>query len=112
MFGNIDLHGAGLVTGAAKAAGLGEVFELGQALKQGRDEGADGTGIDAAVCVAADFAVDGAGIKARPAADAAKRFAVFGVGEDFGSPVVEKNQMEFFRPVFFTGLRGPPKMLV
>ncbi len=71
MFGDIDFYGADFVAGAAEAAGLREVLEFFQALEEGCDECADGAGVDAAVGVASDFAIDGAGIQTCAAADAA-----------------------------------------
>ena len=56
--------------------------------------------------MAADLAVDGAGVQAGAAANAAEGFAIFGIGEDFGSAVVEQDEMEFLGPVFFAGSAG------
>src|SRR5688572_19616101 len=64
VLGDVDLDGAGFVAGAAEAGGLGEVLEVAEALEERGDQRADGAGVDVAVGVAANLAVDGAGVKA------------------------------------------------
>src|SRR5580704_16047450 len=63
MPGDVDLDGAGFVAGTAQAAGLGQVFEFSESLEEGCDESADRAGINASVGVAADLAIDGAGVE-------------------------------------------------
>src|SRR5262245_19434806 len=79
--GDVDLHRARFVTRSAKAACLRKVLEIPKPLEKRRDQRADGAGIDAAVRVPADLAIDRAGVQARAAADAAKRLAIFLAGE-------------------------------
>ena len=53
------------------------------------ENGADGSGVDGAVGVAAGLAIDGAGVHAGGAADALEGLALAGTGEDGGAAVIE-----------------------
>src|SRR5947209_4978623 len=55
-----------------------------------------------------DFAIDGASIQACAAADTAQRLAIF-AGKNFSAPVIEENDVEFFRPIFLLRLARPAK---
>src|SRR5262249_51723449 len=69
-FWNLDFDWARRLTRATKARSVRQMMVCGQAVIKRREHGADWTSIDAAVGVAANAAINGAGIEARPAANA------------------------------------------
>src|SRR5207237_6102545 len=83
------------------------MFPIVQTAQVGRDDGADGTGVSRAIGVAADIAVDGTDVEAGAAADAVKRVALFGVGEELGAAVVEQYHVIVLRAIGFAGLTRP-----
>ena len=101
--GYVDVDRAAFEAGAAERAEFEHVLggvEVG--LEQRGQGGADGAGVDGAVGVAADFAVDGAGVEAGATAEAGEQVAV-GASEDVAAAVVEDDQVELFGTVGFVG---------
>src|SRR5690349_8199289 len=92
---DVDFHRTRFVARAAQAGRLRQILEITEPLKQRRDQRADRPGIDAAVRVSADLAVNRARVEARAAADAAQRLAIFLAREDFAAAVVDQDEMEF-----------------
>ena len=73
----------------------GSQVSLGDAVKLRRDDRANGPGVNPGIIVAADFAVHGAMIQARAAADAVQRLAFFRIGQQLRPAIVEQQQIEF-----------------
>src|SRR5262245_42115307 len=73
----------------------------GEAVVERREDCADRTGIDAAIRVPTDTAINRTSIEASAAADAEQAFAQ-GAAENPCATVVENDQMKFLRPVEFT----------
>ena len=69
------------------------------------DDGADRPGVDRAVGVAADLAVDGAGVQARAAADAVQRLLAR-AAQDVRAPVVDDDQVQLRGTVAVVGRAG------
>src|SRR5205814_2364448 len=86
------------LTRAAQRRGMRQVGIVLDAVVKRRQDAADRTGVDAAVSVPADAAIDGARVEARPAANAlqalAKRRA-----EHARPAVVDDDEMELLGPV-------------
>src|SRR5207247_2236636 len=89
-------HGRGPLRGVRR---VGKVV---QTLEQRRNSRPDRPGIDGPVTVPPDLPVDGAGVQARPAPDAAEQFAGL-TAENLRAPIVEKDQVDLFRPIVLTG---------
>ena len=98
-FGDVDLYGADFVAGAAEGGRVGEALCVLHLLELRGEDGADGSGVDAAVGVAAGLAIDGAGVLAGCATNAVEGLAGFFVGEDFGAGVVHQDDVEILRAV-------------
>src|SRR5216684_5667403 len=79
---------------------------LGNAVIERRQDAADRPGVDAAVGMAADAAIDGARIQARAAADALKAFAERRC-QHLGAAVVEQDEMKLFGAVELARLLRP-----
>jgi hypothetical protein len=105
------LHGADLAAGAAKAGRRGQHAGPFEAFHLGRQDFADGTGIDMAVGMTADAHVYRAVVQAGAAADAQKGLAQLRVGQDLGTAVVQDHQMNLFGAILLTVLRGDVIML-
>src|SRR5688572_14557444 len=75
----------------------------GEAVIKRREDRADRSGVDAAIGVATDAAIDRTGIQARPAADAEQTFAER-AAENLGTAVVENDEVKLIRAVDLTGL--------
>src|SRR6185503_18503652 len=95
-------HGTDVAAGAAQARGARQFGKAVEATKAWRDDRADGSRIDVAVGVAADAAVHGAGVQARPAADAAEDFGRL-AGKHVRPAVVEEHDVQFLRPALVAG---------
>src|ERR1035438_3464065 len=80
------------------------MFPVLQAAQMRRDDRADGAAVSSSVSLAADIAENRADIQARTAADAMKRVALLGVGEEFRAMIVEQDDVPFLRAVAFAGL--------
>ena len=89
---------ARLLAGAAQARGKGQVLVALEAVEQGREHGADGTGVDRLVGVAAHGPVHGAEIGAAAAADAVEHRLVLGP-QDAGATVVDDHHVQLLRTV-------------
>src|SRR5262249_2816633 len=105
-FGYVDFDGADFGAGSAEAGGVWKPGIAGDAVVLRRDDGSDGAGVGARVVMAANFAVDGAGVEAGSAPDAVQGFALFGIGEELGAAVVHEDYVKFFRAVGFPGAAG------
>lgn len=104
--GDVDLDGAGVVAGPAQGGGERQRSGVLHADELRGEDGADRSGVDGAVGVAAGALEDGADVEAGRAADAAEDLASDLVGEGVGAAVVEQHQVELRRAVVVGGA-GP-----
>ncbi len=88
--GDVDLHRADLVAGAAQGRRVGQRAGRRHAAEHRREDRADRPGVHGAVGVAAGALVDRADVQAGRAADAVERLAPDRVGEHLGAAVVER----------------------
>ena len=100
----IDFHGARLRAGTAKRRGIGEMLPILKSAQMGRNYGTDRTLIGCPIAVAADVAIDGADIQACAAADTMEGIALFGVGEEVRSLIVQQHNVKLLRAVGFAWL--------
>ena len=98
---NIDLHRADLGARAAQAGSEGQAGLVRDPHELRRDDGADGSRVDPRKTVAADLAVDRAGVQTGAAANAVERLALAAVGQQPRAAVIEQHHVEFVGPVDF-----------
>src|SRR5207237_367078 len=98
---DINPHRTGRLTGAAQGRGVRQVRILADTVVERGQDAADRAGIDAAVRVTADTAIDRASIETGPAADTLQALAKRGC-QNLRAPVVEEDKMKLLGTVAFS----------
>src|SRR5215212_2727993 len=93
-----NADGARLRAGAAERRGVRQVLRLFVALKQGRYDGADRTGVGRPVGVTAGLAIYGTDVQAGPTADAVEGLFELGA-QKIRAAVVQQDQVHLLCPV-------------
>src|SRR6185312_1128312 len=98
---NVDPDRTNLVAGSTERTGVGKTARVLHLLKLRREDGADGTRVNAAVSVAAGLPIDWADILARSATNAVQCLAALAVCKYAGSRIVHQDDMKGARAVVF-----------
>src|SRR5439155_18052933 len=101
-FGNLNLYRAGRLTRATQTRGVRQMMIRSQTVVERSEHGADRPGIDAAVGMPADAAINGARIEACAAANAKQALAQR-ARENARAPVIENDKMKFLGATEFAG---------
>src|SRR5438067_5662183 len=100
---NLNFDRAGSLTRPAEAGGVRQMMVGRQTVAEWCEHSTDRAGMDAAIGMAADAAINRAGIQASAAADAKQAFAQR-AAENSRAAVIENDEVECFRPVQLAGL--------
>src|SRR5579864_4640223 len=100
MMVQINTHRADAGAGAAEGRCVRKVLEL-RAAQMRSKHAADRTTVNRSVSMAADVAIDRAGIEAGATADTVQHLPLLGVGQQPAAAVIDQHYMEFFGPVGF-----------
>src|SRR5689334_16496281 len=104
--GNLNLDRARRLAGPAQARSVRQMMIRAQTVIKRSEHGADGPGINAAISMSADAAINGTRIEARTAANAKQTLAQ-GTAQNSRASIVENDEMKFLRAVELAGFARP-----